>query len=136
LSNSGQPLLERAPADSLTGQFLLGGLGIVWSPCVGPTLGAAIILASQGENLIHATAVMALFGVGAAIPLIVLGQMSHQALLRFKGKLFSSGMVGKKLLGAVLLLFGLFVITGMDKVFEAWMLTHSPEWLTRLTIFI
>ena len=39
LSSSGQPLLERMSADTLTGQFLLGALlGIVWSPCVGPTL--------------------------------------------------------------------------------------------------
>lgn len=32
---------------------LLGGvlLGIVWSPCIGPTLGGAIALASQGESL-------------------------------------------------------------------------------------
>jgi cytochrome c-type biogenesis protein len=137
LSSSGQPLLERVSADTLTGQFLLGALlGIVWSPCVGPTLGSAILLASQGENLIHTTVVMALFGVGAAIPLIALGMMSHQAMLRFKSKLFATGKVGKKLLGTVLLLFGLFVVTGIDKVFEAWIVTNAPEWLTNLTISI
>jgi cytochrome c-type biogenesis protein len=137
LNSTGQPLLDRLSADTLTGQFLLGALlGIVWSPCVGPTLGSAIILASQGENLVHATVVMALFGVGAAIPLIALGLMSHQAILRFKSKLSATGKVGKKLLGALLLLLGLFVVTGMDKVFEAWILTNTPEWLTNLTISI
>ena len=40
---------------TIVGQFIGGGLlGIVWSPCVGPTLGGAIALASQGENLIWA----------------------------------------------------------------------------------
>jgi len=137
LGSSGQPLLERMSADTLTGQFLLGALlGIVWSPCVGPTLGAAIILASQGENLMHATVVMALFGVGAAIPLIALGMLSQQALLRYKSKLFATGIVGKKLLGALLLLLGLFVVTGFDKVFEAWILTSAPEWLSNLTVSI
>jgi cytochrome c biogenesis protein CcdA len=39
-------------AQGLGGQFLLGLLlGAVWSPCVGPTLGAASILAAKGENL-------------------------------------------------------------------------------------
>jgi len=43
-------------AGSLRGQFL-GGLllGMVWSPCIGPTLGGAIALASQGENLGYVT---------------------------------------------------------------------------------
>ena len=36
----------------LAGQAAIGVLlGLVWSPCVGPTLGAATVLAAQGENL-------------------------------------------------------------------------------------
>jgi cytochrome c-type biogenesis protein len=137
LGSGGQPLLERLSTDSLSGQFLLGALlGIVWSPCVGPTLGAAIILASQGKDLIHVSAVMALFGVGASIPLVALGMMSHQLMLRFKSKLSATGKMGKKLLGAVLLVLGLFVVTGMDKGFEAWVLTNAPEWLSNLTVSI
>src|SRR5690606_39090827 len=43
ISNSGQSLLNRISTDTLSGQFMLGLiLGVVWSPCVGPTLGAAI----------------------------------------------------------------------------------------------
>ncbi|MBI5891685.1 MAG: hypothetical protein HZB47_13640 [Nitrosomonadales bacterium] len=48
----GQGLLARFNLNGLHGQFLLGLLlGIVWSPCVGPTLGVAITLASQGQVL-------------------------------------------------------------------------------------
>jgi cytochrome c-type biogenesis protein len=137
LSRGGQAWLERIAADSLRGQFLLGALlGIVWSPCVGPTLGAAIVLAGQGKDLVHVSAVMVLFGVGAALPLVGLGLMSHQALLRFKSRLLATGTLGKKLLGSVLLLLGLTIVTGMDKVFEAWILTHAPVWLSNLTISI
>ena len=136
-SHNGQSFLERVSTDTLSGQFLLGALlGIVWSPCVGPTLGSAIILASQGENLIHATMVMALFGVGAALPLIALGLMSHQAILNYKNKLLVTGKLGKQILGALLLLLGLFIVTGIDKVFEAWILTNAPEWLSNLTVSI
>jgi cytochrome c-type biogenesis protein len=137
LSRSGQSLLERVTTDSLRGQFLLGALlGIVWSPCVGPTLGAAIVLAGQGKDLVHVSAVMALFGVGAAIPLVALGLMSHQVMLRFRSRLSATGAIGKKLLGSVLLLLGLIVVTGMDKVFDAWILAHAPVWLSDLTISI
>ncbi len=137
LSGAGQPLLERISGDTLTGQFLLGlVLGGVWSPCVGPTLGATMTLASQGENLGHAVVVMALFGVGAGLPLIVLGTLSHQAMMRFKGKLSATGKTGKTLLGVLLLVLGILIVTGLDKAFEAWVLTHAPEWLTRLTTSI
>lgn len=134
LSGAGQPLLERISGDTLTGQFLLGlVLGVVWSPCVGPTLGATMTLASQGENLGHAAVVMALFGIGAGLPLIVLGMLSHQAMMRFKNKLSATGKTGKLLLGTLLLVMGILIITGLDKAFEVWMLAHAPEWLTRLS---
>src|SRR5712691_6014393 len=39
-------------ARGLGGQFIVGLLlGAVWSPCVGPTLGAASVLAARAENL-------------------------------------------------------------------------------------
>ena len=137
LSSGGQPLLERISTDSLNGQFLLGGLlGILWSPCVGPTLGATLILASQGKDLMHVSLVMALFGIGAAIPLAALGMMSQKAMMHVKKKLLATGKLGKKLLGALLLLLGFLVITGWDKLFEAWVLTNAPEWLSNLTVSI
>ncbi|PKM38168.1 MAG: cytochrome C biogenesis protein [Gammaproteobacteria bacterium HGW-Gammaproteobacteria-10] len=137
LSGAGQPLLDRISGDSLTGQFLLGlVLGVVWSPCVGPTLGATMTLASQGENLTHAAVVMALFGIGAGLPLILLGSLSQQAMLRFKGKLSATGKTGKWLLGGLLLILGTLILTGLDKTFEAWVLLHAPERLTRLTTSI
>ena len=58
----------------LLGQFTVGLLlGAVWSPCVGPTLGAASVLASQGKQLGHVAFTMLLFGIGAATPLLLLG---------------------------------------------------------------
>lgn len=76
---------------------------------------------------------MALFGIGAGLPLIVLGMLSHQAMMRFKNKLSATGKTGKLLLGALLLVMGILIITGLGKAFEAWVLIHAPEWLTRLT---
>jgi cytochrome c biogenesis protein CcdA len=136
-SRAGQPLLEKIAADTLTGQLLLGlVLGIVWSPCVGPTLGATITLASQGNSLAHAAIIMALFGIGAATPLILLGSLSQQAMLRYKAKLSMTGKNGKLLLGALLIAVGMLILTGLDKSFEASVLNHSPAWLIRLSISV
>ena len=134
VSNAGQNMLARVSLDGLSGQFILGLLlGIVWSPCVGPTLGAAIVLASQGQALLQVVIVMALFGLGAGLPLIALGLASKQVLMRWRGYLLATGQGGKKLLGVILLLAGVLILAGLDKTFETWILNISPEWLTNLT---
>lgn len=137
IGGSGTSLIERISTEGLFGQFLLGSLlGIVWSPCVGPTLGATITLASQGQNLAHVTLVMALFGLGAGLPLILLGLLSHQAMIKFRSRLSMAGAMGKKILGIFLLLLGILIITGADKTVETWLLEISPDWLVRLTISV
>src|SRR5713101_10145012 len=58
----------------LSSQFGIGALlGAVWSPCVGPTLGAASLLAAQGRDLPQVGITMLAFGLGAALPLLALG---------------------------------------------------------------
>ncbi len=118
----------------LGGQFAVGLLlGAVWAPCVGPTLGAASLLAAKGENLAIVALTMAMFGLGAALPLLVLGTVSREALLRWRGRLMSAGQTGKLVMGAVLALAGLLIVSGLDKRLEAILVDASPAWLTELT---
>jgi len=121
-------------ATSLWGQFGLGVLlGAVWVPCVGPTLGAASILAAKGEDLGQGALTMLAFGVGAALPLMVLGFVSREAMMRWRGRLMEAGKGGKMLLGVLLVAVGLLVATGADKKVEAFLVEASPQWLTDLT---
>lgn len=134
VSSAGNSLLSKVTIDGLFGQFLIGVLlGLVWTPCVGPTLGAAITLASQGKDLGKIVFVMAIFGLGAGLPLALLGVLSRGAMMKAKGRLGNAGKFGKQLLGGFLILISLLVITGQDKPLEAFLLKHSPSWLTDLT---
>jgi cytochrome c-type biogenesis protein len=134
LSAAGGNILNRITLDGMRGQFVVGLLlGVVWTPCVGPTLGAAVSLATQGESLAQVALVMTLFGIGAAAPLVILGLVSRQAFVRLRGKLLDFGKRGKLALGAVLLLVGILVLTGVDKTIEIWLTSHAPEWWIRLT---
>ena len=118
----------------LGGQFAVGLLlGAAWSPCVGPTLGAASVLAAKSENLLGVALTMLAFGVGAALPLALLGLASREAMIAWKGSLASFGKVAKGAMGALLIALGIVVISGLDKSAEAWAVEHSPEWLTQLT---
>lgn len=121
-------------ARGLGGQFALGVLlGAVWSPCVGPTLGAASVLASQGKDLGSVAAVMIVFGIGAAVPLVVLGLLSREALMRWRDRLLTIGKTGKAALGGVLVVLGVTIVSGLDRIVEAALVDASPAWLTALT---
>jgi len=62
-------------------QFLGGMLlGAVWSPCVGPTLGGAISLASQGESLLWVFLIMLFFAFGVSGVIITLGYGTGEAI--------------------------------------------------------
>src|SRR5579872_4987573 len=119
---------------SLAGQLAIGLLlGAVWSPCVGPTLGAASLLASQGHDLPRVALTMVAFGIGAGLPLILLGLVSRATLMRARTKLMSAGRLGKVLLGAAFIVIGVAIVSGADKRIEAVLVDASPAWLTQLT---
>ena len=121
-------------SSGLAGQFAIGLLlGAVWSPCVGPTLGAASLLASQGHDLLRVALTMAVFGIGAALPLILLGLLSRATLMGVRSRLMSAGKLGKGLLGAAFIVIGVAIVSGADKRIEAALVAASPPWLTELT---
>jgi cytochrome c-type biogenesis protein len=118
----------------LGGQFAVGLLlGAVWSPCVGPTLGAASVLAARAENLVSVVATMLAFGIGAALPLLAIGLMSREALSRWRKHLLAAGSAGKMAMGVALIAAGALVLTGLDKRIETILVEASPAWLTDLT---
>lgn len=118
----------------LSGQFALGLLlGAVWSPCVGPTLGAASVLAARGESLGSVALTMLAFGIGAGVPLVLLGLVSRERMVRMRERMMTAGKGGKLILGGLLVLVGLAILTGLDKTLETRLVELSPDWLTRLT---
>jgi hypothetical protein len=76
---------------------------------------------------------MALFGLGAGLPLVALGLLSRQAMLRLRGRLLAAGRIGKQALGGAMMVLGAAILTGGDKLFEAWVLRAAPTWLVELT---
>jgi cytochrome c biogenesis protein CcdA len=121
-------------ATGLRGQFGVGVLlGVAWSPCVGPTLGAASLLASQARDLPRVAATMLLFGLGACSPLLAVGILSRAAMSKIRDHLLSAGQGLKAALGIGFVLVGASIVTGIDKHIETALVEASPQWLTDLT---
>ena len=103
VSNWAEQKLGGFSTRGIAGQFGVGLLlGAVWSPCVGPTLGAASLLAAQGHSLGMVAATMAFFGLGAGLPLVLIGLISRQALMRWRDRLILGGSGAKVVFGSSL----------------------------------
>ncbi|MGA8170432.1 MAG: cytochrome c biogenesis protein CcdA [Methylocystis sp.] len=134
LSNMIDDAFRGFPASGSLGQLGLGlVLGAVWSPCVGPTLGAASVLAARGENMEQVALTMTAFGFGASLPLLLLGSLSRRYLSSKRDALLDGGKRVKQALGVLLIVVGASIVTGLDKDLEARLVEASPVWLTRLT---
>jgi cytochrome c-type biogenesis protein len=126
--------LDKASGGGAYGQFGMGVLlGAVWSPCVGPTLGAASLLAAQGKNLWQVTFTMLAFGIGAATPMLLLGMISRDLMMAWRARMLSGGQNVKMALGVVLIATGVIIVSGYDKTVESALVQASPAWLTKLT---
>ena len=116
------------------GQFGVGlTIGAVWTPCAGPTLGAAALLAAQGRNLGQVVLIMLLFAVGAAVPLLAIGLLSREAFTRWRGSLLLAGRSVRVAYGGLLAAIGLLIVSGYDQKIETLLVEISPHWLTALT---
>lgn len=134
ISDTGNALITKLRLDGLGGQFVIGlVLGVVWSPCVGPTLGAAVLLASQGSHLPQVALMMGTFGIGAALPVVALAYVSRGAILKMRGSLLQAGKTGKMILGLIMIALAALILSGADKPLETWLVEQSPAWLTNLT---
>ncbi len=134
LTNRGQNTLSKAEGRGVRGQFAIGALlGLVWAPCVGPTLGVAIAAASTGEGLVQAFVTFLVFGLGVATSILAFAYGSRRALGERRKTLASLAKYGKPLFGIALVLVGLMVLTGFDKVIEIALLDVMPQWLIGFT---
>jgi cytochrome c biogenesis protein CcdA len=114
----------------LAGQAGIGALlGLVWSPCVGPTLGAATVLASQGESLGAVAGVMFAFGMGIATVMLLIAMAGRQMIVRIRGRLMRAGSGGRRMLGGLLVAVAILIGTGLDRVIEGAIVAASPDWL-------
>jgi len=127
-----------ATAESgLGGQFLGGALlGAVWSPCIGPTLGAAIALAAQGEDLMRAGGIMVAFALGVSTLIVGIAYGARSALQRRQAMLRHVAARAKPIMGGVFVLIGTILLLRLNHEVDAWLLQVLPAWLVDFSVSI
>lgn len=129
--------LDQVDRNTLRGQFLGGMLlGAVWSPCVGPTLGGAISLASQGKSLGWAAAIMVFFAFGVSTIILVLGYGARSALTKRQALMRRIAVSARPVMGIVFIAVGLMLFFNIHHVIEAWLISIMPPWLLDLSVSV
>ena len=111
-------------------------LGAVWSPCIGPTLSAAIALASTGESLGHAAAVMAAFSAGVATLILAAAYGLRGWLRQNMALLVALSVRARPIMGWVFIAVGTALFLGLNHRLEATTLRILPAWLVDLSVSI
>ena len=137
VASSADAGMDQIDRNTLRGQFLGGILsGAVWSPCVGPTLGGAISLASQGKSLGWAAAIMIFFALGVSTIILVLGYGARSALLRRQALMRKIAASAQPVMGFVFIAVGLMLLLNFHHFIEAWLISIMPNWLLDLSVSV
>lgn len=94
------------------GVLVIGmAFGVGWSPCIGPLLGAVLIIAGSQETVWHGIVLLSIYSVGLGIPFVIISIFINLVLVFVK----KASRVMKFLnpaAGILLILVGLLLVTG------------------------
>jgi cytochrome c-type biogenesis protein len=120
---------------SLWGNFVTGTLlGAVWSPCSGPTLGAAVGLATEAKTTPRSFMLMLVFSVAASLPLLAIAYGARTTFMANRRRLAAISTRAKPIFGLVLVVASASILFGWDKQAEAAALKRLPaSWVDLMT---
>lgn len=111
---------------SLFGAYILGlAFAFGWTPCIGPILGTILSLAAQEGSVQRGVVLMAFYAGGLGIPFILAAMFMRRfvtAMNKFKKHM---GLV-EKVMGALLVLVGIMLVTGLFSEMSFWLLESIP----------
>lgn len=137
VSDAANERMNALPTTGLGGQFLGGSLlGLVWSPCIGPTLGGAIALAAGGGSLVQAGITMFVFSLGVASVILVLAYGARGLFNRHRASLQSLASRSGLIIGSTFIAIGLLLFFKVHHAIEGFLLDHMPVWLMDLSVSV
>ncbi len=114
--------------------FILGmALGIVWIPCVGPILGSVLAYATLQGNVVGGSLLLFAYAVGLGIPMLAIAYGGKYVSGKVEWTKRNSETI-RFIAGWVLILTGVAMLFGVDKLIQKNLLPYFPELETKLLL--
>ena len=137
IANTANAASSRLNGGSMFNALLLGGvLGLVWSPCSGPLLGAALTLVASEGGVARGGVLLGIFGLGAAVPLVAVAYASRRGFVRARDWMMARIERVRHAFEWLLAAMGIAILSGADKWVEARVLGWLPDAWVNLTVGI
>ncbi|WP_305787786.1 cytochrome c biogenesis CcdA family protein [Symbioplanes lichenis] len=115
--------ITKLPNAGLIGAPIFGAIfALSWMPCVGPTLGVVLGLATRAGETDRAVVLALAYSLGLGVPFVLFGLFFRRLLGLFKAVRRNSRWV-TRIGGALLILVGVTLVTGGWDSFLIWLQT-------------
>lgn len=106
--------------------FVLGvAFGFGWTPCIGPILGAILTVSAVQNSLQGSIGLLIAYALGLGVPFLLAAVFMRELLGHFKA-LRRIGRPLQLVAGAIMVLFGVAMVTGKLAVLSYWLLEVLP----------
>jgi len=97
------------PSSGVAGGLILGmSLGIGWASCIGPILGAILVLVATKASFFYGAVMLFVYSLGLGVPMLVIGYFT-KSTMQFD-KFARYGAILKRVTGTVLVIVGLYMM--------------------------
>ncbi|MFC6760874.1 cytochrome c biogenesis CcdA family protein [Sulfitobacter porphyrae] len=112
---------------SLLGAYVIGlAFAFGWTPCVGPVLAAILFTAAGADTAGSGALLLFVYGLGMTAP-FVLAALFIGPFMRWMARFRRHLGLIEKLMGVMLILFGILIATNTINYIAQWMLEIAPD---------
>lgn len=112
--------IKKQSKNDFISTYLLGfTFSFGWTPCVGPVLGAVLVLSADGGQAFYGAWLMMLYALGLAIPFLIIAALSKIILDRLE-KVDKYLPIIKKTGGVLIVIMGLLLMTENMTTVTVW----------------